>query len=185
MIELTAASDDDPEFVALVSRLITGTAVTHHVAELLTYKIDNWFDHKWLGFSGKVLGALGVWSRPLTLPPFVSNRVVDGWSFQRDEVGGAYRQIDSPPDVHHRGWSAENRKRGVARIVPDSALFWFSGNTAITGRGSLMAYVPVNDQEHWPWFVAIVRDGEWRIQRRKGIHPSEIRSFEAAAEGPR
>jgi hypothetical protein len=33
-------------------------------------KIDNWFGKRWLGFSGKALGALGVRKKKLTLPPF-------------------------------------------------------------------------------------------------------------------
>ena len=34
---------------------------------------------------------------------------------------------------------------------PAAALFWFSGDTQAMGRGSLMAYIPV-EAEHWPWF---------------------------------
>ena len=181
MFDLGMAPDDDRGFIELVSRLNAGAVATHGPPDLLIYKINNWFDHKWLGFSGKMLGALGVWSRPLTLPPFVSNRVIRGWHYQRDE-GGGYRELGPPPDVHHRGWSAQNLHRRVEKIVPDSALLWFSGNTATTGRGCLMAYLPVVDQEHWPWYLALIRDGEWKIARRKGIHPYEIRSFEDAAQ---
>lgn len=181
MFELIAASDDDRGFVELVSGLIAGAMATHRSIDVLIYKIDNWFDHKWLGFSGKTLGALGVWSRPLTLPPFVSNRIIGEWHYRRHEVGDGYRELGPSPGIHHRGWSARNLHRQVERIVPDSALFWFSGNTAAMGRGSLMAYVPVDDQEHWPWFVALARDGEWRIARRKGIHIYEIRLFQDAA----
>src|SRR4051794_12954234 len=106
MIDLGTAPDDDRGFIELISRLIAGAATTHRPLDLLIYKIDNWFDHKWLGFSGQTLGALGVWARPLTLPPFVPNRVIRGWHYQREEVGGGYRELGSPPDVHHRGWSA-------------------------------------------------------------------------------
>lgn len=184
MIDLGTDPDDDRGFIELISRLTAGAAVTHRPFDLLIYKINNWFDHKWLGFSGKTLGALGVWAWPLTLPPFVSNRVIRGWYYQRDEVGGGYSEKASPPDVHHKGWSAQNLHRRCEEIVPASALLWFSGNSATNGRGSLMAYIPVAYQELWPWYIAFTRDGEWKKAHRKGIHPYEIRSFERAVESP-
>lgn len=183
MIELGTAPDDDREFMQFVSRLIAGAVARHRPSDLLIYRINNWFDHKWLGFSGRAVGALGIWCRRLTIPPFVSNRVIRGWHYQRDEVGDNYSEIGSPPDVHHRGSSAANLTRGIEKVVPNTALFWFSGNTAKTGRGSLMAYIPVPDQELWPWYLAFVRDGDWKIDRRKGIHPYEIRAFEGSLEG--
>jgi hypothetical protein len=205
MFDLGAALDDDRDFLDLATRLIAGAAKVHGPEDVLIYKIDNWFDHKWLGFSGKVLAAIGVWSSPLTLPPFVANRVVRRWHYRRDEVGDGYRVQVSPPDVHHRGWTARNLQRRVRQVVPDSALFWFSGNTAATGRGSLMAYAPVDpdlwpwspdpegpagassksipvDPDLWPWFLAFVRDPKWKVAHRKNIHAYEVRSFEEAAE---
>ena len=182
MLNLDVAPNDDRGFVEFISRLIAGTIAIHRSPNVLIYKIDHWFDHKWLGFSGKTLGALGVWRHPLTIPPFVANRVVCGWHFQRDELGIGYREADSSPDIHHRGWSARNLQRRVEQIVPNTALFWFSGNTIATGRGSLMAYVPVDEESYWPWFVAFARDGEWKVSRRKDIQAYEIRLFEEAAE---
>ena len=57
-LNLTSDSTDDPQFVGLVARIISGAAVTHLPPEVRVFKIDHWFDHKWLAFSGKLLGAV-------------------------------------------------------------------------------------------------------------------------------
>jgi hypothetical protein len=205
MFDLGAAPDDHRDFLDLATRLIVGAAIVHRPRDVLIFKIDNWFDHKWLGFSGKVLAAIGVWSSPLTLPPFVANRIVSQWHYQRDEVGDGYRVSAPLPNIHHQGWTGQNLHRRVQQVAPDTALFWFSGNTAATGRGSLMAYIPVDqdrwpgspdpagpavassksipvDRDLWPWFLAFVRDAKWKVAHRKNIHAYEVRSFEEAAE---
>lgn len=180
-INLTADPTDDREFVDLVSQIIAGAVITHRPAEVRIFKIDHWFDHKWLEFSGKTLGAVGHWHNPLTLPPFVANRIVNQWHYERDETCGTYRLMGSGSNIHYRGRAEENRRRFVTRIAPNSALFWFSGNTEETGRGSLMGYIPI-DEDLWPWFLAFVREDGWRIARRKSIHEYEVCSFQAAGE---
>jgi hypothetical protein len=168
------------DLAELVAHLISGAVARHRPQDVLVFKIDNWFDHKWLGFSGRVIGQVGVWQEDLTLPPFVANRIVQRWQYLLDEDGDGYRMAGSGPDIHHRGGSAQNLQHRVRQVVPTSALFWFSGNTSNTGRGSLMGYIPV-EQEHWSWFLAFVRDGGWKVARRKNIHDYEVRSFEDAA----
>jgi hypothetical protein len=175
-LKLTPESADDAQFIGLVDELISGAVAIHQPAEVLVLKIDHWFDHKWLGFSGKVVGAVGSWRKQLTLPPFVANRVVDQRRFVRNDAVGRYEISGQVPGVHHEGPSAANLRRTVKQVVPDAALFWYSGDTAATGRGSLMGYVPV-EQDHWPWFIAFSRAGDWRIARRKGIHEYEVRMF--------
>jgi hypothetical protein len=181
MFQWNATADDDPRFIKLVSRLIAGAVAVHQVPDVRVYKIDNWFDHWWLRFSGKTLGAVGVRAKALTIPPFVANRIVGQWRYRRDEIGDGYQLIDNGRDIHHQGWSAANLQRRLRHIVPSSALFWFSGNTVANGRGSLMAYLPI-EQDHWPWFLAFARNGEWKIMRRKDIHENETRLFEKAAD---
>jgi hypothetical protein len=59
MIALTPSPDDDHDFIESVSRLIAGSVAVHRPEEVWVHKIDNWFDHKWLGFSGKSLSHKG------------------------------------------------------------------------------------------------------------------------------
>lgn len=181
MFTFVPLPDDDRDFTVLAARLITGAVATHRPQDVRVFQVDNWFDHKWLGFSGKTLGALGVWTKPLTVPPFVANRLVRQWHSVADQNTDVYRFLGAGPNIHHRGWSARNLQRLVRQVVPRSALFWFSGNTTNTGRGSLMGYLPV-ERDVWAWFLALERaDGRWRITHRKNIQAYEIRSFESAA----
>ena len=180
-LELSADDTDDPAFVSFIARLITGVVLTHRPPEVRIFKIDNWFDHKWLCFSGKILGAVGVWQKHLTVPPFAANRIVDQWKYVREEASGRYQLVGPGPNIHYQGPSAVNLQRSIGALVPSAALFWYSGNTKAGGRGSLMGYIPV-EEDLWPWFLAFARAAEWRIAQRKNIHEYEARLFHQATE---
>jgi hypothetical protein len=205
--DLASDCTDDSDFLAYVSRLISGTAEIHRFREVRVFKIDNWFDDWWLAFSGKSLGAVGVWQMQefLTIPPFVQNRIIDQGQYVRDESSGQYAFIGAGTNIHHRGWSARNLQRRVTRIVPETALFWYSGSSATNGRGSLMGYLPLDqdvcgdhatsgphirrweeklalDCERWIWYLAIVREAGWKIARRRNIQAHEVGMLERASE---
>lgn len=175
-INLTPDVTDDRPFVETVAQIIRGATVTHRPTDFYIFKIDHWFDHQWLQFSGKIQGAAGTWRRQLTIPPFVSNRIVTQSHYIHDEVTGTYHFEASGQEIHHRGPSSENLTRVIKSIAPNSALFWYSGGTTISGRGSLMGYIPVGG-EHWPWFLTFTRNGDWRVARRKQIHEYEVLMF--------
>lgn len=180
-ISLKCEWDDDQEFVDGVNRIVSGAVARHQPAEFCVFKIDNWFGHKWLAFSGKLLGAVGSWRDPLTVPPFVANRIVGQCYFKQTALTREYHLESKHLKIHHRGSAEENLLRPVQRICPGCALFWYSGNTKSTGRGSLMGYLPV-EGEIWPWFLAFVRNGDWRVSHRKSIHEYELRLFASAGE---
>jgi hypothetical protein len=169
--------DDDPEFIELAVRLIAGATRVHGPARASAFKVDNWFGHAWLGFAGKGLGQLGVWKEPLTIPPFVANRLVGEWHFEHDPEQGGYRARTSAQQLHFQGPSRTNLYRRVRHLAPVSALYWFSGNTRANGRGSLMGYIPF-EQDHWGWFLSFEREREWRITRGKNIDDHDVRRFE-------
>ena len=71
MLGIETDQNDDPAFVDLVKRIIAGVAELHQPRELRLFKIDNWFDKKWVSFAGKFNGALGVQKHdPVIVPPF-------------------------------------------------------------------------------------------------------------------
>ncbi|HSU54886.1 MAG TPA: hypothetical protein VLT36_12580 [Candidatus Dormibacteraeota bacterium] len=108
-MKLHATSDDDPGFVRLVT-LILDSLVLQHAPEILAIiQVDNWFDHKWLNFSGKVLGALGVWKHPLTIPPFHPNGIKAQTVYRLGQQK-EYEQIETPP-LHISQPSSENLNR--------------------------------------------------------------------------
>jgi hypothetical protein len=50
MIELFRDELDDAGFLSVVQRIINGAAAELRVHEVFIVHIDNWFDHKWLGW---------------------------------------------------------------------------------------------------------------------------------------
>jgi hypothetical protein len=54
-------------------------------------------------------------------------------------------------------------RRKAAEVAPEELLTWYSGSTADNGRGSLMAYVPI-EGSYWAWYVGFERDNLWRIK---------------------
>ena len=59
-----------------VEAAVVGVEEAIKTDQAFLVKIDNWFGKRWLGFSGKALGALGVRKEKLTLPPFIPSRLV-------------------------------------------------------------------------------------------------------------
>ena len=80
-----ARPDDDPAFRGAPSRIISGVIAQREPEGLHLIRINNWFDHKWLRFSGKgsvphdgssiETYAGGFRQTYLTFPPFTPNRV--------------------------------------------------------------------------------------------------------------
>lgn len=165
-MRIVPESDDAPDFVRQVEQVAHGIIHRHAPESVVLIKIDNFFGSKWLGFSGKVIGLLGVWHKPyyqpadnIRIPPFVPNRVVT----QRRFAGPAYREIDCGKSIHKGIPSYLALSRKAAGIAPGSALIWYSGNSIATGRGAVMAYIPV-DGSYWPWYAALeTGESSWSV----------------------
>ena len=54
MIELLPAENDDVAFLELAQRVVNGAIAVLQVHEIYLVHVDNWFDHKWLGFIQKM-----------------------------------------------------------------------------------------------------------------------------------
>jgi len=178
MIDLHETFTDDSDYIEKVRALVLGAVVWCKPQEVYITKIDHWFGERWLAFSGKALGAIGVRLKKLTLPPFVPSRVVNSVYMKRNEDKGAYRASE-PPRMHLHRWqpSTKNFQRRVDEIAPEGAFFWYTGATAREGRGALMAYLPVGG-EHWPWYIEYARQSEWERIRVIGVSAQELVSFE-------
>jgi hypothetical protein len=53
MIELVQTEHDDPGFLALTQRIVNGAIAILRVHEVYLVQVDNWFDHKWLGWGSR------------------------------------------------------------------------------------------------------------------------------------
>lgn len=181
--EIVAGKTDDTGFVALVNTLVHGLTKDHVYEHVWLIQIDNWFDHKWLRFSGR--GTVDFqfpafmntydaaidefYQDKLTFPPFSPNRVAGQWSYSR--VGDRYEE--SPlallphPTVRRR--SEMNLQRRVQQFSRSACFIWYSANTAKNGRGSVMVYVVATDEVQ-SWFAAFNRKAEWKLNMVKGTN---------------
>src|SRR5262249_54069328 len=131
----------------------------------------NWFGKRWLGFSGKALGALGVRKKKLTLPPFNPSRVVSQRRFIESGTPAGRRK-----QLHVWQRSGENLQRYTEVVLQGAHAFWYSGRSASNARGSFMAYLST-PEGYWPWYVSLRRDEKWRVVDCIGIGIRELETF--------
>ena len=194
-ISIPSGLTDDNDFVHLVNALLNGLLIQQSPEQLWVIQIDNWFDHKWLRYSGSGTVASPFpanwdssfmdrfasvkeqfWRDKLTFPPFTPERVVNQWSFQRSS--GAYVEAALPklPHRQSRSRSHSNLNRRVENLAESASFVWFSGNTLKNGRGSIMVY-SVGRDEPVCWFAAFVRKPSWILERTKGIDQERVLGF--------
>jgi len=165
------ADTDDDDFLAISERLLVSEIGAYTPLEVYLVKIDGWFDTKWLGFSGKVLGALGVWNTPSTIPPFHPNRVVSEMHFKHTKSEAYERSATQA--LHILQPSASNIQRTVRGISESAVFLWYSSGTASQDRGSTMLY-GTKDGCVYGWYASFHRRSKWVLDRHRGISPLEI-----------
>jgi len=168
-MKIQAQIDDAPEFIAQVEALANGILYRHAPPELVLIKINNWFSVRWLRFSGKALGAVGVWSNALSIPPFVPNRVVSQRRFRAPD----YREGDAGKLIHVRVEGGQAILRRVSEVAGGAALVWYSGRSHTTERGAIMAYVP-GARGYTPWYAGWAKHEEWELVQPKEISAQEL-----------
>ncbi len=174
ILGLPAFDDDDVHFLAEVDRIVRGVVAMHQPPRFAVVRVDNWFGSKWLRFAGKAMGAFGVWgNKHVVVPPFVSNRITAQASFTHS-IDSQYLYAGEGGKIHHNGPSSHNLQHRATDVLPDTALFWFSGNSKLNGRGSIMGYTPSPDK-YWGWYLEFSRISEWQITRAIDFHDNEIK----------
>lgn len=177
---MSAAETDDPGFIEVVNSVLGELIAEHTPEQFWVIQVDNWFDHKWLGFSGMGLIASNIpldrydavkaesYQEKVTFPPFTPNRVVGQFSFVR--VGNTYMESALPalPHSNERKHSEKNLRRRIQDFTHSGCFLWYSGNTVANGRGSVMVYAVTADQVEC-WFAAFNRQQEWKLKTTKGV----------------
>lgn len=172
MLSITSMSKDDASFLALVNRIANSTIHQFHPADVFCVRTDHWFDSKWHGFSGKVLGAVGVSNRRLTVPPFVPKRVVSQEAYSLDEEAASYDRTDALP-LHLVQPSRQNLTRFIDRMTKSGMFIWFSGGSKQANTGSIMVYVVAGDLQT-SWYASFQRGTTWQINKVAGLSKSEL-----------
>jgi hypothetical protein len=169
MLQLSRTAEDDTSFIDLISQAIQALAYQHMPEEIYITRIDTWFGHKWLGFAGKMLGALGVSNTSnLVIPPFEPNRVSEQMYFCHPTDSLLYEQADSPVQLHIEQSSTDNFNRRIGRFSRSCLFVWYSSSTATLDRASLMVY-HIQDKNRTAWYLSFMKNSEWKLDMVKNI----------------
>jgi len=175
MITLEQTESDDAQFVALVAQLLNGLLGHQRPRDVYAVQIDHWFDHKWQDFSGKTLGALGVWKSKVTIPPFDPSRVISQRHYRVKNL--AYDLQDAKP-LHVNQWSGDNMHRYITYVSSSGLFLWYSGATKNLDRASIMVYSTDADQA-FTWYASFVKSNQWRLNRVRGISRNQFAQLAA------
>jgi hypothetical protein len=169
--------NSDPQFTDIAKCVLKRSVELYYPKDVFVVYVDNWFDVKWLGFSGKVLGALGVWKKNLTVPPFVPNRAQLESHFTLDAARRDYIKQDVESvfaaRLHRKQLSSDNLSRRIRHISDSAIFFWFSKASAESGRGSMMLY-RVRNGETSSWYASFHRAPEWKLLHTRNISRTEL-----------
>jgi len=164
--------DDDASFINQVRTALGTTAGAMNPEEIYIVKIDKWFDSKWMAFSGKALGLVGVWRNRLTIPPFHPNRVRRQDSFIKSDDG--YAPSNKKP-LHSKRHGSENLNKWLDALSPSSVFLWYSGATQKLDQASLLVYsVQGKKTDGFYWGLRKGNPG-WKVVRELKMENSRRR----------
>lgn len=173
---------DASEFVDTVESIVRGRLLGEPTKAVYALKLDNWFDHKWLNFVGTIY-PISIWSGKLRIPPFVPERIIETRKYVWSPESERYDCRDA--EVVHEGplGVTELLNKFIAPLADGSGLFvWMSGNTLSNGRGSLMVYDIVGDQQD-SWYCGFTeKNGCWKLGRCQGTSPTVVEFFQEKGE---
>lgn len=175
IVNIPPNETDDPAFLTALNGMLLNMVASYKPEEVFFVRIDRWFDHKWLRYSGKDL--VPVWKNKLTFPPFNPNRILQQLSFRRFD--GVYRETPDAPKPHRltKSPSSENLQNRVENFSRSGLFFWFSSNTAQVDHASAMSY-SIDKETLQSWFVSFRKhDGLWKIKKVKGIAAAELSTW--------
>jgi hypothetical protein len=173
MIDLIPCEHDDAGFLALAQRIIGGALQLLRAPEVYLVHVDNWFDHKWLGW----------WSRwkhkelkELYVPPFHPNRIRSQKHFVWDAIHAQWSCTGQGKSLHIRQPGRWQRAVRLDRFSQSAVFVWYSGNTLKNGAGSLMLYL--SGAADYAWYASLRREKEWRVDEGFHITRRELLRFE-------
>lgn len=180
-VKLKVEVGDSSDFINIVSQIINRLSDKYDIDEICIIKIKNWFDQKWLNYSGKGIihfeetlhpdkvALTNFWKEKITVPPFNPNRVLSELTFYRNKT----KKRNSENLLHIDQKSSNNQNNRMTTKSGNGLFAWFSSNTKINQQGSLMIY-RVNKDYVDTWFASIENKKGWTITKTKGIDIKEI-----------
>ena len=173
MIQLIPAEHDDLAFLSLAQRILNGAITTLQLHEVYLVQIDNWFDHKWLGWRS-------TWRHKnleeLRVPMFTPNRVYSEKHFVWDAETSAWKSVGLSVPLHVRQAGHPLLAKPLDRFSKCAAFVWYSCNTESNKVGSLMFYLSGADD--YAWYASLKKDEKWTVGDEFRITRRELLLFE-------
>jgi hypothetical protein len=173
MIELVHTENDESAFLLLAQRILNGAIAALQAREVYLVHVDNWFDHKWLGWWSK-------WKhkelQELRVPPFNPNRVRSQKHYVWDGNSLRWTFTGEGEPLHVRQPGRPSSRRRLDGFSKSAAFIWYSGNTLKNGAGSVMPYL--SSAEGYAWYASFTRGERWKVDEGFKITRRELASFE-------
>ena len=188
IVEIPTKKGDDDKFLTAVGSLIATMVAEKEPRDLYVTRINKWFDHKWLGYSGKgrvkfegfppidtALDAL--WQDKLTFPPF-NPKQIGQQLFWRRRDDGTYGGVDDVKWIYkwQQQSSADNLNNRVVEFSDSGLFVWFTSNTETNAHGSVMVY-QVEQDDVSAWYASFRQESDWIVDRTKGIDKKTVESW--------
>ncbi len=136
-----------------------------------------WFDDKWVKFSGTMMHAISIWKEELTVPPFHPNRV-EVCDFHKKTESKYEKTLIANP-LHIFQESSRNTRRKITDFSENGLFIWFSGNTLINGKGSLMGYF-VSGIDYFTFYLTLTKPKDWKADKAIDLTINEVKKMIAA-----
>tara|TARA_R110002073_G_scaffold220418_3_gene380625 strand:+ start:24 stop:611 length:588 start_codon:yes stop_codon:yes gene_type:complete len=168
---LIEKQSDNPDFILNCEKIILNRIEQWNPTDIFVIRIDNWFDEKWMEYSGNITSGLSIWKGKTTIPPFHPNRVENSDFYQKSAQ--LYVKKENRNNVHVYQESKDNLKRYISEFTGNGLFIWYSGNSKINAIGSLMCYL-VRESECHPLFITLSEKKKWNVSQTKGIQLKSV-----------
>jgi hypothetical protein len=169
MTTLLSINDkDNTDFISNAEIIIQDRIEIWNPFILGVIKIDNWFDDKWLNFSGDIMPGLTIWKDEITIPPFHPNRVLSTDFYRRLRLKGEYQKLHDSSPLHIKQPSQNNLNRKITNFIDDGLFIWYSSNTKTNNIGSLMGYY-VKGTDCFTFYLTLTKEKKWNVSKTIGL----------------
>jgi len=183
-IKIKTLEGDSVDFIHILEELVNRLITRDVIAEIKLIKIKNWFDHKWLNYSGKgivhftetthpdKIALKNFWRDKVTVPPFTPNRIVSEIRYHRVQTGNKMFE----KGLHNWQRSTDNQNNQNDNKSDNGLFIWYSSDTEKNQQGSIMGYrVDLDDLD--TWYVSVENRNGWTVTKTKGINWDELKDL--------
>jgi hypothetical protein len=175
MIKLDLDEKDDKKFIDEIIELISSVIRYFNPFLITICKIDNWFDHKWLGFFHY---ANYKKNERLLNPPFAPYRRIMGCYYKYENGKIELLKVEKGKQSCSGCLFSVYDEENEFIINPKRMNIWYSGNTRNNKIGSLMIYFLTEydstKQSSKIFYISYKSKKKWKIFKAKGISDQEL-----------